>query len=153
MSRPTFTLQLNPLLVFLNTFSGISKYKSLSNKEFLTLTFMDDGNFFTQSLSSVINSLFYIRKFKLASGLEINMSKSVGKFYNKQNFHQVGHLPAIKWEEKLKVVKIFHSPRSCVISQWKDVLSMFKKEVKYFNHSPTLFKLKPLLAKVSCYLN
>ena len=82
MSRPTFTLQLNPLLVFLNTFSGISKYKSLSNKEFLTLTFMDDGNFFTQSLSSVINSLFYIRKFKHASGLEINMSKSVGKFYN-----------------------------------------------------------------------
>ena len=109
MSRSTFTLQLNPLIVFLNDFPGIAKYKSLSNKEFFTVAFMDDANFFTQSLSSVINSIFYIKKFKRASGLEINMSKSVGKFYNKQNFHQISHLPAIKWEDKLRVVKINHS--------------------------------------------
>ena len=147
MSRSTFTLQLNPLLVFLNNFTGISKYKSLSNKEFLTLTFMDDGNFLTQSLSSVINSLFYIRKFKRASGLEINMGKSVGKFYNKQNFHQVSHLPAIKWEEKLSVVKINHSPRSLVISQWSDVLSMFKKEVKYYKSFSTTFQSKAIISK------
>ena len=147
MSRSTFTLQLNPLLVFLNRHSGISKYKSLSNKEFFTLAFMDDGNFFTQSLSSVINSLFYIRKFKHASGLEINMSKSVGKFYNKQNYHQVRHLPAIKWEEKLSVVKINHSPRSWVISQWSDVLSKFKKEVKYFKSFTTTFQSKAIISK------
>ena len=147
MSRSTFTLQLNPLLVFLNSFSGITKYKSLSNKEFLTMAFMDDANFFTQSLSSLINSLFYIRKFKHASGLEINMGKSVGKFYNKQNFHQVSHLPDIKWEEKLSVVKIMHSPRSCVISQWNDVLSMFKKEVKYFKSFTNTFQAKAIISK------
>ena len=147
MSRSTFTLQLNPLLVFLNGFSGISKYKSLSNKEFLTLAFMDDGNFFTQSLSSVINSLFYIRKFKHASGPEINMSKSVGKFYNKQNYHEVRHLPGIKWEEKLTVVKINHSPRSWVISQWSDVLAKFKKDVKYFKSFTTTFQSQALITK------
>ena len=147
MSRTTFTLQLNPLLVFLNNFSGINKYKSLSNKEYLTLAFMDDGNFFTQSLSSVMNSLFYIRKFKYASGLEMNMSKTVGKFYNKQGFHQVSHLPAIRWEEKMRVVKINHSPRSLVISQWGDLLSMFKKEVKYFKAFTTTFQSKAIISK------
>ena len=64
MSRSTFTLQENPLLVFLNNLPGIQKYKTLSNKEFCTLAFMDDANFVTQSLSSLINSLFYIEKFK-----------------------------------------------------------------------------------------
>ena len=147
MSRSTFTLQLNPLIVFLNDLPGIAKYKSLSNKEYLTLSFMDDANFFTQSLSSVINSLFYIKKFKQASGLEINMSKSVGKFYNKQNFHHFRHLPAIKWEEKLTVVKINHSPRSWVTNQWSDLLSSLKKDVKYFKAFSTTFHSKAIISK------
>ena len=47
LSRSVFTLQLNPLLEFLNDSgrSGIQKYRTLSNKEFFTLAFMDDGNF------------------------------------------------------------------------------------------------------------
>ena len=102
-SRPFFTVQLNPLLVFLNDerLSNISKYKSMSNKEFFTLAFMDDANFFTQSISSLLNSMFYIQKYKFASGLEINMGKSSGKFFNKTNFHQVSHLPRIKWAENM----------------------------------------------------
>ena len=111
MSRSTFTLQLNPLLEFLNSNSCIDKYRTLSNKEYLTLVFMDDANFFTQSLSSLLYSVAFINKFKYASGLEMNMGKSSGKFFNKQNFHQIRHLPNIKWEENMSVVKINQSPR------------------------------------------
>ena len=77
--------------MFLNNerISNISKYKTLSNKEFLTLAFMDDGNLFTQSLSSLLNSMFYIQKYKFASGLEINMGKSSGMFFNKNKYHQI----------------------------------------------------------------
>ena len=45
MSRSTFTIQLNPLLEFLNSNPNIDKYRTLSNKEFLTLVFMDDAIF------------------------------------------------------------------------------------------------------------
>ena len=40
ISRDLFILQLNPLLIFLNTFSRIEKYRSLSNKSFLTLAYI-----------------------------------------------------------------------------------------------------------------
>ena len=81
MSRGIFTIQLNPLLVFLNTFQDIRKYKTLSNKEFFTLAFLDDGNFFTQSITSLMNAMFYVKKYKRASGLELNMDKTyMGSF-------------------------------------------------------------------------
>ena len=149
LSRSVFTLQVNPLLEFLNDSrrSGIQKYRTLSNKEFFTLAFMDDANFFTQSLSSLLNAIFYIQKFKFASGLEINMSKTVGKFYNKQNFHRVSHLPCIKWEEKMRVVKINHSPREWVVSQWADILLMLKNDMKYYKSFTTTFQAKAIISK------
>ena len=49
-SRDIFTVQENPLLVFLNRSPRIPKYITLSNKEFLTLAYMDDANFITGSL-------------------------------------------------------------------------------------------------------
>ena len=148
-SRSFFTLQLNPLLIFLNDerLSNIKKYKSLSNKEFLTLAFMDDANFFTQSLSSLLNSMFYIEKYKFASGLEMNMAKSSGKFFNKRKQHLVRHLPSIKWEENMSVVKINHSPKSWVSRQWTEILSMFKKEVSYFKSFTPTFQAKAIITK------
>ena len=147
MSRSTFTLQVNPLLEFLNSNPCIDKYRTLSNKEFLTLMFMDDANFFTQSLSSLLYSVSFINKLKFASGLEMNMSKSSGKFFNKQKFHQIRHLPNIKWEENMSVLKINHSPRGWVNNQWSDVLAMFRKEVKYFKASAHTFQAKAIVSK------
>ena len=149
MSRSTFTLQLNPLIVFLNdsTLSRVTKYKTLSNKEFLTLAYMDDANFFAQSICSVLNAVSYIRRYKYASGLEMNMTKSVGKFYNKQNFHKVEHLPNIDWVEKVRVVKINHSPRSWVISQWKETLDIFRNEIKFLKTTANTFQAKAIVSK------
>ena len=81
-SRSFFTAQINPLLVFLNDFgrSRVEKYKTLSGKEFLTQVFMDDGNLFTQSISSLINSMHCIERYSFASGLKMNMAKTKGNF-------------------------------------------------------------------------
>ena len=119
----------------------------MSNKEFFTLAFMDDANFFTQSISSLLNSMFYIQKYKFASGLEINMGKSSGKFFNKTNFHQVSHLPRIKWAENMRVVKINHFPRSSVDNQWTSLLSMFKDEIKYYKSFTPTFQAKAIISK------
>ena len=92
LSRDCFVLQLNPLLVFLNNQVMIKKYLTLSRKSFLTLAYMDDANFVTQSLSSVLSAIFYIKKFSKASGLEMNLSKTSGMFVNKRNLFNVSHL-------------------------------------------------------------
>ena len=85
LSRDIFILVLNPLLLFLNRLDRIRKYESLSRKEYLTLAYMDDLSCVTQSLSSLLNTVFYIKKFGKASRLEINMGKSSGIFFNKNN--------------------------------------------------------------------
>ena len=83
LSRDLFILVKNPLLVFLNRWRLIKKYESLSRKEYLTLSFMDDLNLATQSISGVMQSLFYIKKFGKASGLNINEGKTCRLFINK----------------------------------------------------------------------
>ena len=75
------------------------------------------------------------------------MLKSSGKFFNKQNFHQIRHLPNIKWVENMSVVKINHSPRGWINTQWTDVLAMFRKEVKYFKASAVTFQAKAIISK------
>ena len=147
LSRDIFTLQLNPLLVFLNNCQLISKYKSLSNKSFLTLAYMDDANFLSQSLSSVINSIFYIKKFEGASGLAMNLFKTKGMFFNKRNVFEVRHLPNIKWENVFTCLKINYGSEHWVLEQWKGRLEKFKEEVKFFTSTAFTMRAKAILSK------
>ena len=48
---------------------------------------------------------------------------------------------------KISVVKVHHSPRSLVMSQWNDVLHMFKGEVKYFKSLATTLQSKAIISK------
>ena len=150
MSRLSFTLLLNPLLLFLNDplLSRVTKYKTMSNKELLTFCFMDDVNYVVQSLSSLLNSISYMHRFKFASGLEMNLSKTVGKFYNKQGVHRVEHLPDdFDWEENIRVVKINHSPKHMIASQWKNKLSILRKEIQFCKATAVTFQSKAIISK------
>ena len=149
LSRDLFTLQSNPLWIFLNdTMSGtIGKYRTKSNKEYLTLAYLDDGNLFTNSISSLLNAFFHIRMFKRASGLEMNMSKTSGKFFNIRNIFRVEHLPGIRWEETIKVLKVVHCPRVLIDQQWRDVLNKVKKEIDYCSVIATTFQAKANISK------
>ena len=119
----------------------------MSNKEFLTLVFMDDANLFTQSISSLINSIHYIERYSFASGLKINMVKTKGKFFNKKKYLESKNLPGITWQNEMNVVKVNHSPRSWVSEQWKDVLAMFKRELNYYKSFTTTFQSKAIISK------
>ena len=147
ISRDVFTLMLNPLLVFLNRLDLISKYESRSRKKFLTLAFMDDVNFVTQSLSSLLNSVFYIRKFGKASRLEINLSKSSGIFFNKTNVFTISQLPNISWREELTVLKINYGPDRWVQAQWNELLGRFRKEIVYLGTTAMTMRAKAILSK------
>ena len=57
------------------------------------------------------------------------------------------HLPPIKWEENIKVVKINHYPRSTVDSQWATLLSVFKDEIKYYKSFTPTFQAKAIISK------
>ena len=147
ISRDLFILQINPLLVFLNSFSRIEKYRSLSNKEFLTLTYMDDANVVTQSLSSVLNVIFYTKKYEKASGLAINLSKSKGMFINKQNFIEINDLPNIEWSNTITCLKIDYGPLGYVRKQWKGRMDKFKDQVRFLNKTAFTLRAKSLLSK------
>ena len=147
ISRDLFILQLNPLLLFLNSFSRIEKYKSLSNRPFLTLAYMDDANVVTQSLSSVMNVLFYTKKFEKASGLSINMSKSKGMFINKRNVFQMNDLPNIEWSESFICLKIKYGPRDFVNGQWVMRMDKFKSQLAFFKKTAFTYRAKSILSK------
>ena len=93
------------------------KYKSLSNKTFLTLAYMDDANVVTQSLNTVWNVIFYTKKYEKASGLEINLSKSKGMFINQTSTISINDLPNIEWGNYFTCLKVNYGVQNFVTEQ------------------------------------
>ena len=146
-SRDVFVLVINPLLVFLNNHALIEKYCTLSRQRFLTLAYMDDANFLTQSLSSLLYAFFYIRKYGKASGLEINMSKTCGFFMNKRKVFQISELPNITWKNTIKILKINYGPKEWIELQWTEILNKLKDWLKYYSSTAVTFKAKANISK------
>ena len=147
ISRDVFILVKNPLLVFLNNMRLIRKYESLSRKQYLTFSFMDDLNLATQSISGVMNSLFYVKKFGMASGLNINVDKTCGLFINKTNSFSIAQLPSIAWGQDITVLKLKYGTDSHVQSHWDQMLDKFKNELKYFTDTAMTMKAKAIISK------
>ena len=147
LSRDVFVMAINPLLIFLSEHNLIRKYETISRKQFLMLAYMDDVNFATQSLSSVINTLFYIKKYEKASGLGLNTQKTKGMFFNKTNIFNVLQLPNITWEEKITILKINHGPGSWVRIQWEGLLEKFERWLKYYKTFAVTMKAKANVSK------
>ena len=142
-----FILVENPLLVFLNRWRLIKKYESLSRKEYLTLSFMDDLNLATQSISGVMQSLFYIKKFGKASGLNINEGKTCGLFINKTNTFSIAHLPPITWSDHIKIFKLNYGTSRFVQIGWDQVIQKFKAEIKFCKTTAPTMKAKAIVSK------
>ena len=132
LSMDKFIIALNPLLVMLNSHDLIKKYKSKSNKEFLTLAIADDLTIVTSYITSLLQVKHHIQRFGKASGLEINIDKTKGFFFNKLDSHQILHLPFKNWNSNMLILGIpFGSPdyiKEVLAEKYKD----FEKEVNYF---------------------
>ena len=133
LSRDMFTIALNPLLCFLDKCERIRKYRCASNVESLTCCFSDDANFFTGSLSSLLTCLFYIAKYKDASGLEINYGKTKGVFFDKKHLFCKEHLPNISWVSRLEVLGVHYGQPEFINAQWVEKLAVMKSEIQFFN--------------------
>ena len=147
ISRDLFILQLNPLLVFLNVFSRFEKYKSLSNKTFFTLAYMDDANVVTQSISTVWNVIFYTKKYEKASGLEINLSKSKGMFINQTSTISINDLPNIEWCNYFTCLKVNYGVQNFVTKQWVVRMDKFKDQLSFLKKTAFTFRAKSILSK------
>ena len=108
---------------------------------------MDDANVVTQSLSSVLNVIFYTRKYEKASGLGINLSKSKGMFVNKRNIIQINDLPDIEWSNSFTCLKINYGPDLFVNDQWKSRIDKFKNQISFLNKTAFTFRAKSILSK------
>ena len=97
LSMSKFMIALNPLLVALNENRNIVKFKSICNKEFLTLAKADDQTIVVHFLISLLYVRHDIMRFQLASGLEMNLDKIKGLFFNKTNSHKIENLPFNNW--------------------------------------------------------
>ena len=108
---------------------------------------MDDANVVTQSLSTILNVIFYTRKYEKASGLSINFSKSKGMFINKRNVIRISDLPNIKWSNTFTCLKIKYGIDSFVIDQWKGRMDKFKDQVSFLSKTAFTFRAKSILSK------
>ena len=108
---------------------------------------MDDANVVTQSLSSVLNVMFYTKKYEKASGLGINLSKSKGMFINKNNIIQINDLPDIEWSNSFTCLKINYGPDLFVTEQWKGRMDKFKNQISFLNKTAFTFRAKSILSK------
>ena len=147
-SRDLFTIAENPLLQFLNECPNIQKYRCKSNQNVLTLCFTDDMNFCTPSLSSLLNCLFYINKYKAASGLEINFLKTKGRFFNNKNALQIGHLPQIQWVDRIQILGVHYGTGAFINSQWVEKIQEMKNEISFYKSvGPNTLQHKAILSK------
>ena len=132
LSMDKFVIALNPLILALNDNKFISRYKSKSNKEFLTLAKADDLTVVTDKLSSLLHIKYNIQRFRQASGLTINMDKTKGFFFNRRGLHRITHLPFNHWNENIIVLGIPFGDTQFIKSFWKEKFEDFDKDAKYF---------------------
>ena len=108
---------------------------------------MDDANAVMQSLSTVLNVIFYTKKYEKASGLAINFSKSKGMFINKQNVIGINDLPNIEWSNTFTCLKIDYGPVTYVREQWKGRMEKFREQVRFLSKTAFTLRAKSLLSK------
>ena len=146
-SQDMFSVGANPLINKLNRSPDIEKYVTKSNQRFLTLMYVDDGNLVLRRLTSLLNALHKIELFKSVSGFTLNMGKTNGVFYNKENLVNYRALPNITWVQNLEILGIFFGSEDWVKQQWNAKLIEFRKEMGFLKtRSPTL-DAKAMLSK------
>ena len=148
LSMDKFIIALNPLIRALNDDDLIIKYVSRSNREFLTLANADDLTLVTNSLSSILRIKFMLDRFAKVSGLQINMNKTMGFFFDKQKLLDIRHLPFNHWNENTVILGVPYGSEQFVEEFWQTKFNEFKEEVAYFKSFHYLtFQAKVIISK------
>ena len=132
LSLDKFIIALNPLLEALHKNDLVSGFISNSHREFLTLAKADDLTVVTNRLSSLLQIKNTLERYQEASGLEMNVAKTKGFFFNKQNIHQLENLPFEHWNENCIILGIPYGSDKFIEDFWREKFLEFEKEVRYF---------------------
>ena len=148
LSMSKFMIALNPLLVALNENRNITKFKSFCNREFLTLAKADDLTVVVHFLSSLLYVRHDILRFQLASGLEMNVNKTKGLFFNKTNSHKIENLPFNNWNKNLVILGIPYGSSKFIKDFWGEKFRIFDEEVSYFSSFKYMtYQAKAIISK------
>ena len=148
LSLDKFVIALNPLIKALHNDELITGFISNNHREFLTLAKADDLTVVTNRLSSLLQIKHMVQRYKEASGLEVNMEKTKGFFFNKQNVHQLASLPFDHWNENCVILGIPYGSDRFVQDFWHQKYLDFEKEVNYFqSYSFLTLQAKCLISK------
>ena len=92
-------------------------------------------------------ALHKINLFKSVSGFSLNMNKTVGVFYNKQNFVAQSALPNICWVANMEILGIHFGDVNWVSEQWKSKLQLCTEEIRFFKTRAPTLDAKAMLSK------
>ena len=132
LSMTKFSIAVNPLIIALNKNENITKYRSFCNRKFLTLVKADNLTIVVHHIVSLFHVRHVIMRFQLASGLEMNLAKTKGIFFNKTNMHDIQNLPFNIWNENMVILGIPFGTDRYIKEFWLDRYNSFAKEVSYF---------------------
>ena len=148
LSMDKFMIAIHPLIVALNVNEMIKKFRSRTGKKILTLVKADDLTVLVQTLSSLLHVRHIVMRFQLCSGLEMNMEKTKGLFFNKTDVHKTENLPFNHWNENMIILGIPYGSEEFINSFRKQKILDLNKEVVYFRsfHYHTL-QAKAIISK------
>ena len=99
-------IAIHPLIVALNIDEMIKKFRSCTGKKILTLVKADDLTVLVSTLSSLLHVRHLVMRFSLCSGLEMNLKKTKGLFFNKCGILDVDNLPFNTWNQNMIILGI-----------------------------------------------
>ena len=150
-SKDIFNLAINPLISFLENCNSIRKYTTMPNYKFLSISYVDDLNLFLNALSSLLNALHYINRFKDISGLQLNLEKTKGIFFNRKQLLSVTDLPRISWVKDLKILGIHYGSDMWRQSLWDDKFLQFKRDIGYYKSRLSTLDSKSMVSKFKLF--
>ena len=62
----------------------------------------------------------------------MNLAKTKGFFFNKQNIHTFQHLPFEKWNENMIILGLPYGTENFVKQKWQEKFNDFDKDTTYF---------------------
>ena len=148
-SQSLYIIAQNPLLIFLNQHESVFKYKSVNQKEFLTLALSDDMTAVTNSITTVLNIMNFMGQFGQVAGLKINRGKTKGFFFNRTGLHRMESLPAIKWNEETEILGVPYgiNDAECREKKWDEIWKGIQSDVQYYNNFHLTLDAKAVISK------
>ena len=90
-----------------------------------------------------------IQQYKSVSGLELNLKKTYGRFFNKTNAIKIEHLPLSieNWNKNMMILGIPYGDSKFVAEVWKDIVNEIRRSLTLYNETSHTYDAKAIITK------